>query len=74
LKKPDSAHFGGSLRRGRGADCRSEQRQLEWRATTTTLAGDDNHAFADDNYVLDEKFGAVDDNYVCRLEHTGSAM
>ncbi|MBT3218363.1 MAG: 3'-5' exonuclease [Proteobacteria bacterium] len=35
------------------------QRQLEWRGTTTTLAGDDNYA---------------NDNYVCRLEHTSSAM
>lgn len=51
-----------------------EQRQLRWRVTTTTLAGDGNYAFDDDNYVGVDGDVAANDNYICRLEHARSAM
>ncbi len=51
-----------------------EQRQLEWRAPTTTLAGDESHVLDGDNYATGEDQVTVNDNYVCRLEHTRSGM
>jgi hypothetical protein len=38
------------------------------------LAGDDNYVLDGDNYVACDDLVIVDDNYVCRLEHTRSGM